>query len=103
MTDLADIQLNIEVGLLVHPESQWHKFYLFLKSRVVGDIKVPRPLILAGSGANDFSKNKRLKDQLDIARENGELKAALEFLANIPDDDWVKSEGNLDPNAPTYY
>ena len=103
MIDPADIHRDIELGVLVHPKSKWHDFYTFLKSRVEKGIKLPLPLILGGSGANDFTKTKRLKDQLDVAQQSGELDAALKFLTNIPVDDWVKSDGNLDPNAPTYY
>ena len=106
MMGMEELAKDIELGVLVHPTARkWHEFYLFLNSKVGSDVEVPVPLILGGSGANDFNKNKRLKSQLAFASKSSQLNfnAALEFLSTIAEEDWVKSEGYLDPEAPEYY
>ena len=82
---------------------KWHDFFNFLKSKLPNDADVPNPLILGGSGANDFRKNDRLKQHLKIAEQNGLLADALYYLSKIPDSQWVKSNGNLDPNELDYW
>ena len=77
--------------------------YLRLKSKIPNDFDIPNPLILGGSGANDFSKNQRLKEHLKVAEQNGLLSDASEYLSKIPDSQWVKSDGNLDPNELDYW
>ena len=106
MIGMEELVKDIELGVLVHPTAnKWYEFYLYLNSKVGSDVEIPVPLILGGSGANDFNKNKRLKSQLALASKSGPLifNAALEFLATIAEEDWVKSEGDLDPEAPEYY
>ena len=99
-----EIMEQIESGVLVHPQNdRWHDFFKFLKSKISNDVDVPNPLILGGSGANDFSKNQRLKEHLTVAEQNGLLAAALEFLSKIPESQWKKSSGNLDPNELDYW
>ena len=95
---------QIESGVLVHPQNdRWHDFFKFLLSRIPNDVDVPNPLILGGSGANDFNKNQRLREHLKVAEQNDVLSDALEFLSRISESQWVKSDGNLDPNAPEFY
>ncbi len=99
-----EIMEQIESGVLVHPQNNiWHDFFKFLKSKIPNEVDVPNPLILGGSGANDFSKNERLKEHLKVAEQNGLLSDALEYLSKIPDSQWVKSDGNLDPNELDYW
>ena len=95
---------QIDSGVLVHPQNdRWHDLFKLLKSKLSDDIEVPNPLILGGSGANDFSKNQRLKEHLKIAEENNLIDEALGFLSKIPESQWVKSDGNLDPNELDYW
>ena len=99
-----EIMEQIKSGVLVHPQNdKWHEFFKFLKSKIHHDIDVPNPLILGGSGANNFSKNQRLREHLKVAEQNDVLSEALEFLTKFSDSQWVKSDGNLDPNAPTSF
>ena len=101
---IDEIMEQIESGVLVYPQNdRWHDFFKFLKSKIPNDIDVPNPLILGGSGANDFSKNQRLKEQLTVAEQNGLLADAIELLSKIPESQWVKSDGNLHPNELDYW
>lgn len=99
-----EIMEQIESGVLVHPQNdRWHDLFKLLKSKLPDDVDVPNPLILVGSGANDFSKNQRLKEHLKVATDNGMLDEALAFLCGLSEGEWERSEGNLDPNKPDYY
>ena len=100
--NLNEVKEKIDLGFLVHPGARWHDFSKFLKSILPRDEDLPNPLILGGYGSNDFSKNLRLKEQLKVADDNGLLIEALEFLATVDDDVWVKSDGNLDPDATSF-
>lgn len=51
-------------------------------------VRPPMPLILAASGESDFSKHKRLEEQLRWAQENGVLDEAIEFLRGLRPDQW---------------
>ncbi len=95
-----DIRNNIQSGIYVYPKTRWHDFFVFVKSKLPDNVEIPNPLILAGSGANKFSKNERLKEHLKVAEDNNLINEALDFLSKLPDSEWEKSDGNLDPNEP---
>lgn len=95
---------DIDSGKLVHPKGKrWHDFFKFLESKLPKTVNIPVPLILSGSGANDFTKNERLKEHLGVAEDNGLLDEALDFLCGLSESEWERSEGNLDPNEPDYW
>ena len=95
---------DIGSGKLVSPQGgKWHDFFKFLKSKLPDNEGIPNPLILGGSGANDFTKNERLKEHLKVAEDNGVLDEALDFLCGLSESDWEISDGNLDPNEPDYW
>jgi len=68
----------------------WATFHDLLCShaRRVGAKRPPVPLILAALGAADRSKHQRLAEQLRWAQANGVLTEALQFLGNLPPDQW---------------
>ena len=67
----------------------WHRFHLFLKARKrAGQKDPPVPLILAASGESDASKYRRLTEQMQWAQEVGCLDGALQYLRDIPADEW---------------
>ncbi|XDZ70293.1 hypothetical protein AB8879_09980 [Alphaproteobacteria bacterium LSUCC0744] len=95
---------RIKSGEFVYPQSKvWHTLFRLIKHNVPKDTDVPNPLILGGSGANDYSKNQRLQEHLRIAKEHDLLNSALGLLCEVPEENWVVSNGNLDPNEPTYW
>jgi hypothetical protein len=95
---------DIESGRLVSPQGRnWHDFFKFLKSKLPDNVEIPNPLILGGSGANDFTKNKRLKEHLKVAEYSGVLNEALEFPGGLSEREWERSDGNLDPNELDYW
>ena len=96
---------KIKKGELVHPfkATDWNRFFQLIKSKLKNGVDIPNPLILGGAGASDYSKNQRLQEQLRIAEKHGLLELALTMLSRIPEDKWVTSSGNLDPNEPSYW
>jgi len=100
----AHLLERIESGELVYPRTKaWHSLFRLIKHNVPKDTDVPNPLILGGSGANDYSKNQRLQEHLRIAKEHGLLNSALGLLSEVSDEKWAVSNGKLDPNEPTYW
>ncbi|MDA8942315.1 hypothetical protein N9I04_00085 [Alphaproteobacteria bacterium] len=96
---------QIKKGELVHPlrATDWNRFFQLIKSKLPNGVDIPNPLILGGAGASNYSKNQRLQEHLRIAEEHGLLQLALTMLSKIPEDKWVTSGGNLDPNEPSYW
>lgn len=96
---------KIAKGELVHPfkATDWNGFFQLIKSKLPNSVEIPNPLILGGAGASDYSKNQRLQEQLRIAEEHGLLELALGVLSRIPEDEWVTSTRDLDPNEPSYW
>jgi hypothetical protein len=94
---------RIESGELVYPQKVWINLFRLIKGNVPKDTDVPNPLILGGSGANKYSKSQRLQEHIQLAREHGLLDEALSLLCEVPEEEWVVSNGNLDPNEPTYW
>ena len=102
MSKKDKILKDIENGILVYPY-KWHDFCVFLKSKIPKDQEVPVPLILGGSGASSYEKNQRLIEHINIARKNDVLDVCLNFLLKLPEEEWGKSDGNLDPNEMSYW
>ena len=107
-SDLVDrerLYKKIKKGELVHPfkATDWNRFFQLIKSKLPKGVDIPNPLILGGAGASDYSKNQRLQEHLRIAEEYGVLELALGMLSRIPEDEWVTSTGDLDPNEPSYW
>ena len=95
---MSDVIQKIRSGIYVYPEAiQWNSLYEMLTDNLP-EVDVPRPLILAASIAIDYDKNQRLKEQIDLAEQNGLLREAIEILESVPEERWVKSYGKLDPN-----
>ena len=90
---------KIKDGIYAYPESrEWDNLYVMLSENLERD-DIPLPLILGGSIASDFDKNKRLIEPIIIAEENGLVEEAIKILSGVPEDHWVKSNGNLDKKA----
>jgi hypothetical protein len=108
-SDLAErktgLYEQIKKGELVHPlrATDWNRFFQLIKSKLPNGVDIPNPLILGGSGASNYSKNQRLQEHLRIAEEHGILELALGVLSRIPADNWVTSDGNLNPNELSYW
>jgi len=67
----------------------WHRFHQFLaRKKSAGRDDPPAPLILAASGESNGSKHRRLASQLEWALENKCLDEALQFLREVPADQW---------------
>ena len=96
---------RITSGELVYPSqaTDWNRFFKLIKSKLPNDADIPNPLILGGAGASDYKKNQRLKDHLRIAEEHGLLELALSLLSRIPENKWVTSNGDLNPNELSYW
>ena len=96
---MCDVIQKIKDGIYAYPESiEWGHLFKML-SENLGRDDIPLPLILGGSIASDFEKNKRLIEQIIIAEENGLVEEAIKILFGVPEDHWVKSNGNLDKKA----
>lgn len=97
--------MRIESGELVYPyyAQDWDGFFQLIKSKLPKDTEIPNPLILGGSGASNYSKNRRLQEHIRIAKEHDLLDFALGLLYGINEEKWVTSDGNLDPNEPSYW
>ena len=69
---------------------QWAAFHDLLCRHAlrVGVERPPVPLILAASGEASSSKHQRLSAQLHWAQVNGVLTEALQFLADLQQDQW---------------
>jgi hypothetical protein len=67
----------------------WQEFWLQLSAtkQINGDYP-PKPFILAASGESDASKQRRLREQLLWADQNGVLSQALSWLTAIPTERW---------------
>ena len=105
MVDRERLYKKIKKGELVHPfrATDWNRFFQLIKSKLPKGVDIPNPLILGGAGASDYSKNQRLQEHLRIAEEHGLLELALGMLSRIPADNWVTSDGNLNPNELSYW
>ena len=101
----ADLYQRIITGELVYPSKaiDWNRCFQLIKSKLPSDVDIPNPLILGGAGASDYNKNQRLQEHLRVAKEHGLLELALGVLSQIPEDKWVTSGGNLNPNEPSYW
>ena len=95
-----DLLRKIKTGELVHPlkATDWDRFFQLIKSKLPNGVDIPNPLILGGAGASNYNKNQRLQEHLRIAEVHGLLELALTMLSKIPADNWVTSNGNLNPN-----
>ena len=105
MSNHGELYRKIKTGEFVHPlkATDWNRFFQLIKSKLPNGVDIANPLILGGAGANNYKKNQRLQEHLRIAEEHGFLELALGILSRIPEDKWVMSEGNLDPNEPSYW
>ena len=93
---------KIKDGIYAYPESrEWGNLYVMLSENLERD-DIPLPLILGGSIASDFDKNKRLIEQINIAEENGLVEEAIMILSRVQEDHWVKSNGNLDTKTVSF-
>lgn len=91
-----EILVRIESLELVSPKGlKWHEFFEFLKSKLPDDVEIDNPLILAASGCSSFQKNERLKYQLEIAKNNGLLDEALDFLSELSESDWEEPNQDI--------
>jgi hypothetical protein len=69
--------------------NDWHRFYLFLKSKKqMGQKDPPIPLILAAADESNATKHHRLSAQLHWAQENGCLDESVLYLKEIPVEQW---------------
>ncbi len=95
-----DLLRKIKTGELIHPlkATDWDRFFQLIKSKLPNGVDIPNPLILGGAGASNYNKNQRLQEHLRIAEVHGLLELALTMLSKIPADNWVTSNGNLNPN-----
>ena len=91
---------EVESGVNVYPK-KWYEFFNFLKSKLPPDTEISLPFILGGSGENDYNKNQRFKEHLRVAEENGVIDEIKQYISSFSEDDWERSEGNLDPNTPS--
>jgi type I restriction enzyme M protein len=91
---------EVESGVNVYPK-KWYEFFNFLKSKLPPNTEISLPFILGGSGENDYNKNQRFKEHLRIAEENGVIDEIKQYISSFSEDDWERSEGNLDPNTPS--
>lgn len=67
----------------------WNEFYQFLKAKkMAGQPDPPVPLILAAAGESNARKHERLSEQLRWASENGLLDNAIQYLQDIPIQNW---------------
>ncbi len=99
---MCDVIQKIKDGIYAYPESiEWGNLYKMLYENLGRD-DIPLSLILGGSIASDFDKNKRLIEQIIIAEENGLVEEAIKILSRVPEDHWVKSNGNLDKKAVSF-
>lgn len=105
MSNHGELYQKIKTGEFVHPlkATDWNRFFQLIKSKLPNRVDIPNPLILGGAGASDYSKNQRLQEHLCIAKEHGLLELALGVLSRIPEDKWVTSTGDLNPNEPSYW
>lgn len=105
MSNHGELYRKIKTGEFVHPlkATDWSRFFQLIKSKLPNGVDIPNPLILGGAGTSNYSKNQRLQEHLRIAEEHGLLQLALTMLSKIPVDKWETSEGNLDPNEPSYW
>jgi hypothetical protein len=104
-TKTKNLLAKIKTGEFVYPSqaTDWNRFFQLIKSKLPNSVDIPNPLILGGAGASNYSKNQRLQEHLRIAEEHGLLELALGMLSRIPEDKWVTSTGDLDPNEPSYW
>ena len=100
-----DLLKKIQDGELVYPAiaKDWDRLFKLIKSKIPKGTKISNPLILGGAGASNYDKNKRLLEHLNIAAHHGFLDLAVQFLSQIPADNWVTSDGNLNPNELSYW
>jgi hypothetical protein len=106
MADKQDeLHKKITTGELVYPSqaTDWNRFFQLIKSKLPNGVDIPNPLILGGAGASNYRKNQRLQEHLRIAEEHGLLELALTMLLKIPVDNWVTSDGNLNPKELSYW
>ena len=100
---MSDLIEKIRSGIYVYPESpQWNDLWEMLLENLP-EVDVPRPLILAASIATDYDKNQRLNEQIDLAESNGLMDQAVKILETVPQERWVLSSGNLDPNEKSWW
>ena len=104
-TKTNNLLAKIKTGEFVYPSqaTDWNRFFQLIKSKLPNGVDIPDPLILGGAGASNYNKNQRLQEHLRIAEEHGLLELALTTLSKIPEDKWVTSSGNLDPDEPSYW
>jgi len=93
---------KIEKGIYVCPKPiKWNSFALWLEAET-GDSDYPVPLLLTGwHFSNSYFKNQRLKEQIDFAKKYNLEPDALDYLNAIPEEDWLTSNGNLNPDVVT--
>jgi len=97
-----ELKEKIEEGIYVCPMPiPWNTFWHWLNDNTQHN-EIPLPLVMSAWWyANDYSKNLRLKEQLDIADKYGLIEEAYQFLNKLEDSEWSISSGNLNPNVTT--
>jgi hypothetical protein len=70
----------------------WHDFFLYLQDhKITGGEDPPVPLILAASWVSPKRKHDRLRQQLIWAMNNDILDQAIDYLNQLPDENWIIS------------
>ena len=87
----AYLQEKRNAGLSSPAGMHWHKFYLMLEPHGIDGDQPLAPLILAASIASDDEKHIRLEEQLQWAADHQCLKEAMNFLEQIPNQNWNSS------------
>jgi hypothetical protein len=90
--DVEDLIAYCRENRRVCPQPvHWDQLWKLLPNRRhlgLGAWEPPAPMILAGWSAPALAKMLRLQEHIEWAEKHGALKAADEFLRNLPEGDW---------------
>ena len=99
MEDLTPTQekilSEIEAGQIVCPQPpSWQHIFKILKEKSPPHVKIKVPLILAGWWAsNDYEKNERFKEHLQIAKDLGVLDVVMTYLETLSGSEPLSTPG----------